>query len=58
MPWVLSGRTGEAVRAQARRLRAYLIANPELTTLDVGYTLATARSMFEHRAAVVGPGQS
>jgi pimaricinolide synthase PimS1 len=58
VPWVLSGRSDEAVRAQARRLRTYLIANPELTTLEVSYTLATARSTFEHRAAVVAQNRA
>ncbi|WP_249412801.1 beta-ketoacyl synthase N-terminal-like domain-containing protein, partial [Salinispora arenicola] len=48
VPWLLSGRTPEAVRAQAARLLT-VSASAE----DVGFTLAS-RSAFEHRAVVVG----
>src|SRR4051794_8845103 len=54
VPWLLSGRTPEAVRAQAARL---LAAETAASPADVGFTLATARSVFEHRAAVVGREQ-
>ncbi|MFF2745876.1 type I polyketide synthase [Kitasatospora sp. NPDC058048] len=54
VPWVLSGRTAEAVKAQAERLHAYLTEHPELSSVDVGHSLATTRTAFEHRAAVVG----
>ncbi|MFJ1792951.1 type I polyketide synthase [Kitasatospora griseola] len=54
VPWVLSGRTAEAVQDQAERLHAYLTERPELPSADVGYSLATTRTAFEHRAAVVG----
>ncbi|MGC9443064.1 type I polyketide synthase, partial [Streptomyces sp. WG5] len=54
VPWVLSGRTAEAVKAQAQRLHTYLTEHPELSSVDVGYSLATTRTAFEHRAAVVG----
>jgi 8,8a-deoxyoleandolide synthase len=53
LPWVLSGRSEEAVRAQAGRLLAHLDNEPELFPTDVGYSLATTRSQFEHRAVVV-----
>ncbi|WP_435840153.1 type I polyketide synthase [Streptomyces antimycoticus] len=54
VPWVLSGRSETALRAQAGRLRAQLEERPELRPLDVGYALATGRSAFGHRAVVVG----
>ncbi|WP_217181316.1 type I polyketide synthase [Streptomyces sp. AC495_CC817] len=54
VPWLLSGRTPEALREQAARLHAHLTDRPELRPHDVGLTLATARSAFEHRAVVVG----
>ncbi|WP_233478052.1 type I polyketide synthase [Streptomyces mobaraensis] len=50
VPWVLSARTGEALRQQARRLDAFTDAD----TLDIGWSLATTRSVFEHRAVVIG----
>ncbi|MFC8454944.1 SDR family NAD(P)-dependent oxidoreductase, partial [Kitasatospora sp. NPDC057223] len=51
VPWVVSGRTPEAVAAQAERL---LAAVDEEAPLDVAFSLATSRAVFEHRAAVVG----
>ncbi|MEE1824856.1 type I polyketide synthase, partial [Streptomyces sp. BE20] len=54
VPWLVSGQSPEALRAQAARLAAHLSARPELRPVDVGRALATTRSAFEHRAAVVG----
>jgi acyl transferase domain-containing protein/NADPH:quinone reductase-like Zn-dependent oxidoreductase/acyl carrier protein len=55
VPWVLSGRTAEAVRAQAARLlTADLPA--ELDPVHVGVTLA-GRSRFAYRAVVAGAGR-
>ncbi|MFB6441018.1 type I polyketide synthase [Streptomyces sp. NPDC056411] len=53
-PWVLSGTTHDAVRAQAARLLTHLRTRPELGLRDVGWSLATTRSVFAHRAAVLG----
>ncbi|WP_420809122.1 SDR family NAD(P)-dependent oxidoreductase, partial [Amycolatopsis suaedae] len=52
-PVVLSGKTGDAVRAQAARLRDWLAEHPDLTPADVSLSLATGRTAFDHRAAVV-----
>ncbi|MEW1754616.1 type I polyketide synthase, partial [Streptomyces angustmyceticus] len=52
--WLLSGTTPDALRAQAGRLLAHLEDRPELGLRDVGLSLATTRSAFEHRAALVG----
>ncbi|MBT2427747.1 SDR family NAD(P)-dependent oxidoreductase, partial [Streptomyces sp. ISL-112] len=54
VPWVLSGKTPEALRGQAARLLSSIQARPELRPLDVGFSLATGRSVFEHRAVVPG----
>ncbi|TMR08558.1 type I polyketide synthase, partial [Nonomuraea zeae] len=54
VPWVLSGRTEQALRDQAARLAAYLAEHPGLDPADVGYTLATAKTHHAHRAGVVG----
>jgi acyl transferase domain-containing protein/NADPH:quinone reductase-like Zn-dependent oxidoreductase/acyl carrier protein len=53
VPVVLSARGAEALRAQADRLRASLIARPELGLVDVGFSSAVTRAHLEHRAAVV-----
>ncbi|PBC80552.1 type I polyketide synthase [Streptomyces sp. KS_16] len=50
VPWLLSGRTADALRDQTSRLRAHLDAHPELDPADIGYTLAVGRAHFEHRA--------
>ncbi|MGW5450283.1 type I polyketide synthase, partial [Streptomyces asiaticus] len=53
VPWVLSGRSAAALRAQAERLVAHVADRPELGAVDLGYSLATGRSAFDHRAVVV-----
>ncbi|MBF6047269.1 SDR family NAD(P)-dependent oxidoreductase [Streptomyces sp. NRRL B-1677] len=56
VPWLLSGKSEAALRAQAERLLSLTAdgapAEPSLT--DVGFSLATTRAALEHRAAVVG----
>ena len=54
LPWVVSGRSAAALRAQAGRLLEHVTAHPELDPRDVGLSLATTRSFFEHRAVVTG----
>ncbi|WP_189868230.1 beta-ketoacyl synthase N-terminal-like domain-containing protein, partial [Streptomyces noursei] len=49
---VLSGRSLEAVRAQAGRLRAQVSGGGE-RLVDVGFSSVVSRSVFEYRAAVV-----
>ncbi|WP_455713314.1 type I polyketide synthase, partial [Streptomyces smyrnaeus] len=62
MPWVLSGRTADALRGQARRLADWLATDPAPgpgpgpDAQDVGWSLATTRSVFEQRAVVLGAG--
>ncbi|MFG2848921.1 type I polyketide synthase, partial [Kitasatospora sp. NPDC048296] len=53
LPWLLSGRTSDALKAQAQNLLDHVEANAELSPLDVAFSLATTRSVFEHRAGVV-----
>jgi acyl transferase domain-containing protein/NADP-dependent 3-hydroxy acid dehydrogenase YdfG/acyl carrier protein len=54
VPWVISGKSEPALRAQAERLSAHLTRAPRLDIADVGLSLACARSAFESRAVVVG----
>ncbi|GAA2525408.1 hypothetical protein GCM10010434_086750 [Winogradskya humida] len=54
LPLLLSARGGDSLRAQAGRLRAHLVAHPELNTAAVVTTLATKRAALENRAVVVG----
>ena len=54
--WPLSGRTPEAVREAAARLARWLDDHPDATPAQVGYSLATTRTHFEHRAVLAGTG--
>ncbi len=53
VPWVLSARSAEALRGQAAALAARM-ADAEVAPADVGWSLVTTRSVFEHRAVAVG----
>ena len=52
--WLLSGRSSAGLAAQAGQLSAHLGARPNLEPVDVGWSLATTRSLFEHRAVLAG----
>ena len=54
VPWVLSGKTEAAVRDQAARLLSRTGHRPAARPVDVAYSLVNDRSLFEHRAVVVG----
>uniref|UniRef100_UPI000830BAC6 type I polyketide synthase n=1 Tax=Nocardia acidivorans TaxID=404580 RepID=UPI000830BAC6 len=51
LPWMLSARNSEALAAQADRLASDVGGHDPI---DVGYSLASARNVFEHRAVVMG----
>ncbi|MEU1806423.1 SDR family NAD(P)-dependent oxidoreductase [Streptomyces sp. NPDC019937] len=53
VPWVVSARSVEALRGQAAAL-AGRVADGEVTPAEVGWSLVRSRSVFEHRAVVVG----
>ncbi|MFE3074216.1 type I polyketide synthase [Streptomyces sp. NPDC059247] len=52
LPWVLSGRDADALRAQAEKLRAFAAAS-EAGTADLGWSLLTTRTTFDTRAVVL-----
>ncbi|KND25300.1 type I polyketide synthase, partial [Streptomyces acidiscabies] len=57
VPWVLSARSGSALREQARRLAAHVEADSSLDLVGVGAGLVSTRASFEHRAVVLGTGR-
>jgi acyl transferase domain-containing protein/thioesterase domain-containing protein/acyl carrier protein len=57
VPWVLSARSGDALRGQAARLLERVSGEEGLGLVDVGFSLATGRSAFEDRAVVLGGGR-
>ncbi|MGP3940814.1 type I polyketide synthase [Streptomyces sp. 6N106] len=59
LAWPVSGRTEDALRAQAARLRPTVDASGDTGAdgprpLDLAYSLATSRAALEHRAVVLG----
>ncbi|MET8170636.1 type I polyketide synthase, partial [Streptomyces sp. NPDC005329] len=54
VPWLLSGHTPDALRAQAERLVGALSGLPAAEPRDVASALATERAALPFRAAVVG----
>ncbi|MEV6131741.1 SDR family NAD(P)-dependent oxidoreductase [Streptomyces violaceusniger] len=53
VPWLLSARSAEGLRAQAERLRAHVLEH-DWHPADVGYSLAVTRTAHDHRAVVLG----
>ncbi|MCG6495749.1 type I polyketide synthase [Kitasatospora sp. A2-31] len=58
LPWLVSARTAAGLTAQAERLAGALSADPAPGAADVARTLATGRSVFDHRAVVLGAGRA
>jgi acyl transferase domain-containing protein len=54
LPWVLSARSEQALANQAQRLSAYVADRVDVSPLDVAWSLVSTRTVFEHRAVVVG----
>ncbi|MFI6339609.1 SDR family NAD(P)-dependent oxidoreductase [Streptomyces sp. NPDC050535] len=54
VPWIVSARSEEALRAQAEKLRDFAAADADLDIADVGRSLVTSRALLEHRAVVLG----
>ncbi|MDT5039892.1 MAG: hypothetical protein QOE51_877, partial [Actinoplanes sp.] len=54
LPWLLSARTDQALRAQAHALLAHLANEPGVRPLDVVASLISTRAVLERRAVVVG----
>ncbi|MEV0430986.1 SDR family NAD(P)-dependent oxidoreductase, partial [Micromonospora sp. NPDC050495] len=55
LPWLLSAKTPAALRDQAARLVEVLDERPDLAPARVAHALATTRTAFDHRAAIVPP---
>ncbi|WP_371617126.1 SDR family NAD(P)-dependent oxidoreductase [Streptomyces sp. NBC_00454] len=53
VPFVVSAKSADALRAQAGRIADRVEADASLTAVDVAYSLATSRASLEHRAVVV-----
>ncbi len=53
LPFLVSGKSEEALRAQADRLRVFLNDRTDAELVDISLSLATTRAALEHRAVVL-----
>ncbi|OKI20316.1 beta-ketoacyl synthase [Streptomyces sp. CB03911] len=53
LPWVVSAKSQDALRAQAAQLHAFVTEHPELDLPSTAHALLTTRATFEHRAVIV-----
>ncbi|MFI6171883.1 type I polyketide synthase [Nocardia sp. NPDC051052] len=53
VPSPISGRGDAALIEQVRRLREHVLAHTEISIADLGFSLATTRTAFSHRAVVL-----
>ncbi|MER6694932.1 beta-ketoacyl synthase N-terminal-like domain-containing protein, partial [Streptomyces minutiscleroticus] len=54
VPLLLSGRSESGLRAYAAKLADHLVEHPAAGLTDVAHTQATARTLWPHRAVVLG----
>ncbi|WHX22549.1 SDR family NAD(P)-dependent oxidoreductase [Streptomyces malaysiensis subsp. malaysiensis] len=52
-PWVLSAKTATALRAQAQCLLDHLESGADAHPVDIGWSLATTRTLHDHRAVIL-----
>ncbi|MEU6883124.1 type I polyketide synthase [Streptomyces sp. NPDC046712] len=57
VPWVVSGRTAEALRAQAQRLHR-LAVDSDRSPVDIGFSLASSRAVLDRRVALFGANRT
>ncbi|MFF9165268.1 type I polyketide synthase, partial [Streptomyces longwoodensis] len=55
VPWLISAKTPQALRAQARQLHSFAASQETLDAAGVGSALIRGRSALDHRAVVLGP---
>ncbi|WP_030844541.1 ketoacyl-synthetase C-terminal extension domain-containing protein, partial [Streptomyces hygroscopicus] len=54
VPWLLSAKSADALRAQAQRLLTHLeSADNTPRAVDIGWSLATTRAALDHRAVIL-----
>ncbi|WP_190120654.1 type I polyketide synthase, partial [Streptomyces flavofungini] len=58
VPWVVSARGAEALRAQADALREHVAGREQLEPEGVGWSLLSGRAVLEHRAVVLGEARA
>ncbi|WP_456045477.1 type I polyketide synthase, partial [Streptomyces parvus] len=54
VPWLVSAKSEAGLAGQVERLRSFVAENPDLSPVDVGFSLVTTRAVLEHRAVLIG----
>ncbi|MFE0176930.1 acyltransferase domain-containing protein [Streptomyces sp. NPDC059002] len=54
LPWPVSAKSEAALGQQAQRLLDHLDRHPRATPAELGHALESGRSVFDHRAVVIG----
>ncbi|MFQ6856387.1 polyketide synthase, partial [Streptomyces sp. 35M1] len=54
VPWVVSAKSEAGLSGQVERLRSFVAGRPELSPVDVGFSLVTSRAVLGHRAVLFG----
>ncbi|MGW2332138.1 type I polyketide synthase, partial [Streptomyces sp. NPDC001700] len=54
VPWVVSADGDAGLRTQIERLKSFVLDNPQLDPVDIGWSLVSTRATLSHRAVVVG----
>ncbi|MCM2389953.1 type I polyketide synthase, partial [Streptomyces albipurpureus] len=54
VPWLVSAKSQAALGEQARRLLDHLDRFPDVSPTELGHALVAGRSVFDHRAVVIG----
>ncbi len=57
LPFVVSGRGSGSLAGQVARLRSFVVGRPGVSLVDVAYSLAVDRAVFEDRVVVVASGR-
>ncbi|MEU7763654.1 SDR family NAD(P)-dependent oxidoreductase [Nocardia sp. NPDC049190] len=54
VPWIVSASSEAGLRAQASRLRQWVIDEPDADVWDIAHSLVSSRAQLDRRGAVVG----
>ncbi|MFD5048702.1 type I polyketide synthase, partial [Streptomyces sp. NPDC058382] len=57
VPWLVAAKSEAALAGQIQRIRAFARAHQGSSAADIGHSLTTGRSLFEHRAVLLATSE-